>query len=88
MDYIKTEKTIILREAVWESIVKDTVTFGLMFIMFYLNHKFTDGSWFIDFTITLFFILMLVAKTSKGRKEMTLEETIKYLESKRDKKKS
>jgi len=83
MDYIKTKQTIIIREGVWESIVKDAFTFACLFAMFYLNHTYTNGSWLIDFTIAFFFIMMSIAKTSKGRKEMTLDETIKYLESKK-----
>jgi TRAP-type uncharacterized transport system fused permease subunit len=83
MDYIKTKQTTIIREGVWESIVKDAITFAVLFILFYLNHAYTDGSWFIDFVIAFLFVITSVAKASKDRKEMTLDETTKYLESKK-----
>ena len=75
---LKSKEIIIVKESVFTSWLKDGFTFGCMFGMYYLNHKFTDGSWFIDFAITMFFIFTLIAMFH-NKKELTIEEIIEKL---------
>ena len=82
MTHIKTDTTVIIQESVLESWFKDIVSIGLLFAMYYLNHTYTDGAWLIDFTTTIFFIAILVARGNKTRKSMTLDETISLLQEK------
>lgn len=83
----KTEnkEIIIMGEGLLESWLKDGFTLIGLFAMFYLNHTYTDGSWLIDLAILIFFFLILTAKRNKTRKDLTLDETIKYLEEMRAK---
>lgn len=80
MTYIKTDTTVIIQERVFESCLKDILSTGLLFAMYYLNHTYTNGAWMIDFTVSILFFAILAASGNKNRKSLTLDETIKYLE--------
>jgi ribosomal protein L32 len=74
----KLNRIIVLRENVWQSWLKDGMTFGLLFLMFWLNHKYIDGSGVIDWIIALFFIITLIGHRAK--EERTIDEAITYLQ--------
>jgi len=79
MKTIKTEKLTIIVEGVIESWLKDSFTFGCLFLFYFLNHKFTDGAFVIDFFISIFLLIMIISKKHKKIKSLSLSETIKYL---------
>jgi hypothetical protein len=69
-------KFVYIRESVLESIFKDTYTFGCMFALWYLNHRFCGGSWIINLTVA---IMVLFCVHSLYRKKYTSKEATALL---------
>lgn len=44
-------KVLYVHESIIASILKDTVTFGFLFALWFFNHRFCGGSWIIDFFV-------------------------------------
>lgn len=75
------KQTIIIHETLLESWLKDLFTYGGLFLLFYLNHKFIDGLWLLDSVILIFFVLLILGSSGKIKKDFTIKEAIKYLEN-------
>lgn len=59
-------KTVIIpREPLWESVVKDTYTFGLISLTAWFNNAYCGGSWFIN--VLLLACLMISLLGAKFR---------------------
>jgi hypothetical protein len=67
-----SNKVLLIKEPVWKSVIKDTYTFGCLFAMFYLNHKFCGGSTIINIAILL--MIIPVACSSLRRNSYTIAE--------------
>ena len=52
-------KYAIIKEPIWKSVFKDVATFGCMFAMFYLNHRFCGGSKIVNISVALFIFFYL-----------------------------
>lgn len=71
-------KVIQIHESVLQSIISDFITFGMLFSMFYLNHRFCGGSGIIDWIIAIFIFIGCVGKTSK---KYTVKTAVEFLQS-------
>lgn len=69
-------KVIYIRESAFQSIVSDGFTFGCLFLLCFLNHKFLGGSWIIDLTASFFIIIMAF---NTANKKVTRLEAIDLL---------
>lgn len=81
---LETKKIIFIKENIFASWAKDIFTFGIMFLMFYLNHKFTDGSWVIDLTIGILIIFTIVGIFSRKEKTINVSKAIEILRKMND----
>ena len=80
----KEEKyAAVIQENVIASIIKDAVTFVMFAGLMYFNHEYLAGSTWVDMAFILFVFLWLSAKGSKNVFNGSIDESIKWLESKR-----
>lgn len=71
-------KVIRIHENLFQSVVSDFITFGMLFSMWFLNHRFCGGSWIIDFCIAVFVIIGCVGKVQK---KYTVKSAVEFLQS-------
>jgi hypothetical protein len=71
-------KVIIIHESVLQSIISDFITFGMLFSMFYLNHRFCGGSGVIDWIISVFIFVGCIGKV---KKKYTVKTAVEFLQS-------
>ena len=71
-------KVIRIHESLLQSIVSDFITFGIMFSLWFLNHRFCGGSWIIDLCVALFVIISCIGK---AQKKYTVKSAIEFLKS-------
>ena len=80
----KVEKyAVVVQENVIASITKDAVTFVMFAGLMYFNHEYLAGSTLVDLAFILFVFLWLLGKGSKNVFKGGIDESIKWLESKR-----
>jgi hypothetical protein len=70
-------KVIRIYETVFQSIVTDSYTFGILFALWFLNHKYCNGSWLIDLCVTILVILFALGRS----KRFTVKSAVEYLQS-------
>jgi hypothetical protein len=73
-------EVIIIRESVLVSWAKDVFTWGCLFAMYWLNHKYLGGAWVVDVT-TSFAVLIMALSIAIKRTTYTVDDAIKKLES-------
>ena len=71
-------RIVVLRESLAESWLKDIFTFGILFLMFWLNHEYLSGSSAVYWVMGIFVILTLIGYRAK--EEKTVDEAIEYLQ--------
>ncbi len=77
------EYLIIKRPGFLVSVIEDAVTFTGFIIVLWFNHRYLDGSSFIDFLFIILWIAMIAGRHSNQYKRFSgYKEAIKYLESK------
>ena len=58
-------KVIVVRESVFQSVIKDSFMFGSLFALWFLNHKFCNGSGIIDVCVALFVLFGAINHVKK-----------------------
>jgi hypothetical protein len=58
-------KVIVVRESVFQSVIKDSFMFGSLFALWFLNHKFCNGSGIIDVCVALFVLFGAINHAKK-----------------------
>ena len=76
----KETEIIVVQESVIASLVKDTVTYGMIMGLMYFNHRYLNGNAFIDVLFIFIILLSIVVNGSKQvRKFKSRQEAIDYL---------
>ena len=75
------DKIILLREGVLQSWLKDGFTFGMLSALPWFNHQYCGGSGWINMTIALMWIIVILGRASETRRksEMTPAEAKAWL---------
>lgn len=74
-------KIIVVREGLIRSIVSDTVTFGFLISLMFLNVWYWGGHWYVTFFIMFLWLFSVMGRSMKMRREFrTNAEAIKYLQ--------
>ena len=86
------DKTVIItlkKESVFESVVKDAFSLSILGALFYFNHHYVGGSYFVNFLILAMIIIYLLNFTHSGRmrrfskvSDDKMKKVIKILEKK------
>lgn len=71
-------KVIRVYETVLQSILSDIFSLGSMSAMWFLNHKFCGGTWFVDLTICLMIAIFI---TGINTKRFSVKSAVEFLQS-------
>lgn len=71
-------KIIRVYESLLQSVISDSITFGMLFSLWYLNHRFCDGSGVIDFCVSFFVVII---GTSIKKEKYTVKTAVEFLQS-------
>ena len=74
--------TVILRESVLGSVVKDAVTFAMFAGIMYFNHAYLAGNGWLDAIFVICILLWLASLNSSRVFKGTAQDAIKWLEDK------
>jgi len=64
-------KVMLIRERFLESLFKDFLTFGCLFLGWALNHLYWNGAWSVDFII---FFMVIMSIVTLCRHDFTVQE--------------
>ena len=70
---------VVLNESVIGSVVRDLVSFSMFAGLMYFNHKYLNGSAWVDMAFILFVFMFVASRSSKVYFNGTTEEAIKWL---------
>lgn len=73
-------KVIFILESLFQSIIADIITFGLLILCLYVNHNYLGSSWIIEILIVISLLFKGYSYTSKKVKRMTPDEAFKCLD--------
>jgi hypothetical protein len=71
------KEIIIIKETWWASVIKDTFTFGTLFLFYWVNYIFLGNSTVIAITISICFFIGIAGKAA--RKPLSVSDAIEKL---------
>jgi hypothetical protein len=79
---IKTKQrdVFMIRESIFESIVKDIFSLGMISVLLYVNNKYCGGLWVFNW-LCFFIYALYLTKMVRKDKIVTIKEAIAYLQT-------
>lgn len=75
----KEKDVFVVRESLLESVVKDIVSFGVMVLLIFVNHRYGGKSTFVD-AFGIFCLMLFFIKTARKDQIKNIDEAIKYFQ--------